>query len=95
MFGKEKVYLLLSLISSFLLLTGIIQVFPKVTFIGLRFSLIWIPVWILILLLPLYGIVEIIKRTDEANYMFWIALLLNLFNFFIAIRHFNFQFLST
>ena len=67
MFGKEKVYLFLSLISTFLLLTGIIQVFPEVTFMGLHFSLIWIPVWILTLLLPLYGIIEIIKRVDEVN----------------------------
>ncbi|MGV7107101.1 hypothetical protein [Flavobacterium sp. U410] len=91
---KDKIYVILSLFSTFLLVIGIIQLFPEIYFFGLRFSVIWIPIWCLTLWLPFYGIIEILKRTDEINYSLWFAFLLNLFNFFLVAKHLGIQLFS-
>lgn len=89
---KKNIYLALSIISFILLLTAIFVSFDKIEALGMQFSLIWIPVWTLTILLPIFNFAEIILERDYISKRIVLALVFNIINMFFIIRHFGFEF---
>ena len=89
---KKNIYLALSIISFILLLTAIFVSFDEIEALGMQFSLIWIPVWTLTILLPIFNFAEIILERDYISKRIVLALVFNIINMFFIIRHFGFEF---
>ena len=92
MIDKKNILLALSIISFLLMLTAIFVSFDKIEAFGMQFSLIWIPVWILSILLPIFNFAEIILERDYISKRIVVALVFNIINMFFIIRHFGFEF---
>jgi hypothetical protein len=90
MTDKKNILLALSIISFLLLLTAIFVSFEKIEAFGIQFSIIWIPVWILSILLPIFNFAEIILERDYISKRIVVALIFNIINMFFISRHFGF-----
>ena len=86
---KNKTYLFLSILVLLLTFVGIFQNFETIHFIGFETEIIWIPIWIAIVVLPLLNLYEIAINTDDFNKYYWLALLFNLITIFFIIRYFK------
>ncbi len=86
---KNKIYLFLSILVLLLTFVGIFQNFETIHFIGFETEIIWIPIWIAIVVLPLLNLYEIAINTDDFNKYYWLALLFNLITIFFIIRYFK------
>ena len=86
---KNKIYLFLSVLVLLLTFVGIFQNFDTIHFIGFETEIIWIPIWIAIVVLPLLNLYEIAINTDDFNKYYWLALLFNLITIFFIIRYFK------
>ena len=86
---KNKTYLFLSILVVLLTFVGIFQNFDTIHFIGFETEIIWIPIWIAIVVLPLLNLYEIAINTDDFNKYYWLALLFNLITIFFIIRYFK------
>ena len=91
---KNKIYLFLSILVLLLTFVGIFQNFETIHFIGFETEIIWIPIWIAIVVLPLLNLYEIAINTDDFNKYYWLALLFNLITIFFIIRYFKIELLS-
>ena len=91
---KNKIYLLLSIVVLFMTFVGIFQKFETVHFIGFETEIIWIPIWIAVVILPLLNLYEIATNTDDYNKYYWLALAINLISIFFILRYFKIEFLS-
>lgn len=80
--SSENLYLIISVVSALLLPFSLYQVEDD-------FLSIWTPFWILVLLLPFYGIIQITKQTDDWNIKYWIALLINIVSFIFILNFLN------
>lgn len=87
--SKNKVYLFLSVLSFLMVLLSIVKNFDTVELIGLEVPIIWIPLSILLLVLPLLNCVEIIKNNDQPNLFYWIGLLFNILAMIFTLRFFK------
>jgi cytochrome bd-type quinol oxidase subunit 2 len=92
MTDKKNILLALSIISFVLLLTAIFVSFDEIEAFGMQFSIIWIPVWTLTILLPIFNFAEIILERDSISKRIVVALIFNIINMFFIIRHFGFEF---
>lgn len=92
MTDKKNIFLALSIISFVLLLTAIFVSFDKIEALGMQFSIIWIPVWILTIFLPIFNFAEIILERDYTSKRIVVALIFNIINMFFISRHFGFVF---
>lgn len=92
MTDKKNILLALSIISFVLLLTAIFVSFDEIEAFGMQFSIIWIPVWTLTILLPIFNFAEIILERDSISKRIVVALVFNIINMFFIIRHFGFEF---
>lgn len=92
MTDKKNILLALSIISFLLLLTAIFVSFNKIEAFGMQFSITWIPVWVLTILLPIFNFAEIIVERDYINKRIVVALVFNIINMLFIIRHFAFAF---
>jgi cytochrome bd-type quinol oxidase subunit 2 len=92
MTNKKNIFLALSIISFVLLLTAIFVSFDEIEAFGMQFSIIWIPVWILSILLPIFNFAEIILERNRISKRIVVALIFNIINMFLIIRHFGFVF---
>ena len=92
MTDKKNILLALSIISFVLLLTAIFVSFDEIETFGMQFSIIWIPVWTLTILLPIFNFAEIILERDSISKRIVVALIFNIINMFFIIRHFGFEF---
>ena len=92
---KNKIYLLLSISIVVLLLTfvAIFQNFETIHFIGFETEVIWIPIWTMIVILPLLNLYEIAVNTEDYVKYYWFALLLNLISIFFVLKYFKIQLL--
>jgi cytochrome bd-type quinol oxidase subunit 2 len=90
--NKKNIYLTLSLLSFLLLVIVMFTNGTKITLFEMEFAVIWIPVWILSLFLPLLILAELAIHRDEISKRLIIALVLTIVNMFYIIRYFGFQF---
>ena len=72
---------------------AIFQNFETIHFIGFETKIIWIPIWIAILILPLLNVYEIARNTEESNRYYWLSLLINIITILFMIRHFKLELL--
>ena len=77
MTNKNKIYLFLSVLVLFSTFVAIFQNFETIHFIGFETEIIWIPIWIAVVILPLLNLYEIAINTDDINKYYWISLVLN------------------
>ena len=73
---------------------AIFQNFETIHFIGFETEIIWIPIWIAVVVLPLLNLYEIAINTDDYNKYYWLALLLNVMSIFFILRYFKIDLLS-
>ena len=86
---KNKVYLLLSIVVLLMTFVGIFQNFETIHFIGFETKIIWIPIWIVVVILPLLILYEIATNTDDYNKYYWISLVLNVLTILFVLRYFK------
>ena len=91
---KNKTYLFLSILVLLLTFVGIFQNFETIHFIGFETKIIWIPIWIAVVILPLLNLYEIATNTDDYNKYYWLALAINLISIFFILRYFKIELLS-
>ena len=86
---KNKIYLLLSIVVLLMTFVGIFQNFETIHFIGFETKIIWIPIWIVVVILPLLNLYEIATNTDDYNKYYWISLVLNVLTILFVLRYFK------
>jgi hypothetical protein len=91
---KPILYLILSAVILIMTLVAIFQNFETIHFIGLETEVIWIPIWIGIVILPLLNLYEIAINTNDYNKHYWLALVINLISIFFILRYFKIDLLS-
>ena len=91
---KPILYLILSAVILIMTLVGIFQNFEIIHFIGFETEIIWIPVWIGVVILPLLNLYEIVVNTEGYNKYYWLALVINLITIFFILRYFEIALLS-
>ena len=91
---KNKVYILLSIVVLLMTFVGIFQNFETIHFIGFETEIIWIPIWIAVVILPLLNLYEIATNTDDYNKYYWLSLAINLISIFFILRYFKIELLS-
>ena len=91
---RNKIYLFLSVLVLLLTFVAIFQNFETVHFIGFETEIIWIPIWIAVVILPLLNLYEIAINTDDYSKYYWLALLINLISIFFILRYFKIELLS-
>ncbi|WP_396183715.1 hypothetical protein [Flavobacterium sp.] len=89
MIARNKLYLFLSIFSFLFLIIGMFKSFEKVTYLGVIFDIIWIPIFTLTLTLPFLNSLEIIKNNDQLNLYYWIALVFNVISMIFILRYFG------
>ena len=72
---------------------AIFQQFETIHFIGFETKIIWIPIWIAIVVLPLLNLYEIAVNTEESNGYYWLSLLINIITIIFIIRYFKLELL--
>ncbi|WP_396142051.1 hypothetical protein [Flavobacterium sp.] len=90
---KNKLYLVLSIIVFILTFVAIFQQFETIHFIGFETKIIWIPIWIAIVVLPLLNMYEITVNTEESNTYYWLSLLINIITILFIIKYFKLELL--
>ncbi len=91
---RNKIYLFLSVLVLLLTFVAIFQNFETVHFIGFETEIIWIPIWIAVIILPLLNLYEIAVNTHNYNKYYWLALVINLISIFFILRYFEIALLS-
>jgi hypothetical protein len=91
---KNKIYLFLSVLVLLLTFVGIFQNFEIIHFIGFETEIIWIPIWIAVVILPLLNLYEIAINTDDYSKYYWVALICNLISIFFILRYFKIELLN-
>ena len=91
---KNKIYLIFSIVVLLMTFVGIFQNFETIHFIGFETKIIWIPIWIVVVILPLLNLYEIATNTDDYNKYYWLALAINLISIFFILRYFKLELLS-
>lgn len=84
---------MLSIIVFILTFVAIFQQFETIHFIGFETKIIWIPIWIAIVVLPLLNMYEITVNTEESNRYYWLSLLINIITILFMIRYFKLELL--
>lgn len=91
---KPILYLILSIVILIMTLVAIFQNFETINFIGFETEVIWIPIWIGVVILPLLNLYEIAVNTDDYNKNYWLALIINLISIFFILRYFKIELLN-
>lgn len=86
---KPILYLILSIVILIMTLVAIFQNFETINFISFETEVIWIPIWIGVVILPLLNLYEIVVNTDDYNKNYWLALIINLISIFFILRYFK------
>ncbi|MDP5027575.1 MAG: hypothetical protein NWQ14_05065 [Flavobacterium sp.] len=88
---KNKIYLVLSVLVLLMTFVAIFQNFETIHFIGFETEIIWIPIWIGVVILPLLNLYEIATNTDDYNKYYWISLVLNIVTIVFMLRYFKME----
>jgi hypothetical protein len=91
---KNKIYLFLSVLVLFSTFVAIFQNFETIHFIGFEMEVIWIPIWIAVVILPLLNLYEIAVNQDDYSKYYWLALVCNVITIFFILRHFKIELLN-
>ena len=91
---KPILYLILSIVILIMTLVAIFQNFETINFIGFETEVIWIPIWIGVVILPLLNLYEIVVNTEGYNKYYWLALVINLISIFFILRYFKIELLN-
>ena len=91
---KNKIYLILSIVVLLMTFVAIFQNFETIHFIGFETEIIWIPVWVGVVILPLLNLYEIAVNTNDYNKHYWLALIINLISIFFILRYFKIELLN-
>ena len=91
---KNKIYLILSVVVLLMTFVAIFQNLETIHFIGFETKIIWIPIWIAVVILPLLNLYEIAINTEESNYYYWLSLLINIVTILFMIRYFKLELLT-
>ena len=91
---KNKIFLILSIVILLMTFVAIFQNFETIHFIGIETEIIWIPVWVGVVILPLLNLYEIAVNTNDYNKYYWLALFLNVISIFFVLRNFKIEFLN-
>ena len=91
---KPILYLMLSVVILIMTLVAIFQNFETIHFIGFETEIIWIPIWIVVVILPLLYLYEIVINTNDYNKHYWLALIFNLITIFLVLRYFKIELLN-
>ena len=91
---KNKIYLIFSIVVLLMTFVAIFQNFETIHFIGFETEIIWIPIWIAVVVLPLLNLYEIVVNTEGYNKYYWLALVINLISIFFILRYFKIALLS-
>lgn len=91
---KNKIYLIFSIVVLLMTFVAIFQNFETIHFIGFETEVIWIPIWIGIVILPLLNLYEIVVNTEGYNKYYWLALVINLISIFFILRYFKIELLN-
>ena len=91
---KPILYLILSAVILIMTLVAIFQNFETINFIGFETEVIWIPIWIGVVILPLLNLYEIAINTNDYNKHYWLALIINLISIFFILRYFKIELLN-
>lgn len=86
---KNKIYFSLSVLVLLLTFVAIFQNFETFYFIGFETEIIWIPIWIAVVILPLLNLYEIAVNTDDFSKYYWISLVLNILTILFILRYFE------
>jgi len=86
---KNKIYLFLSVLVLLLTFVVIFKIFETIHFVGFETEIIWIPIWIAVVILPLLNLYEIATNTDDYNKYYWISLVLNVLTILFILRYFK------
>lgn len=90
---KNKLYLALSVLVLLLTFVAIFQNFETIEFLGMKTELIWIPIWIAVVILPLLNLYEIAVAVADFSKFYWLGLLLNVITIFFILRDFKIELL--
>ena len=90
---KNKIYVALSVLVLLMTFVAIFQNFETITFLGMQTEVIWIPIWIAIVILPLLNIYEIAVTIEDISKYYWLGLLLNVITMFFILREFKMELL--
>ena len=88
---KNKIYLFLSVLVLMLTFAAIFQNFETIHFIGFETEIIWIPIWIAVVILPLLNLYEIAVNTDDFSKYYWFSLVLNVLTILFILRYFKIE----
>ena len=89
MTSKNKLYLFFSVLSFLMVLLSIVKNFDTVQLIGMEVPIIWIPLSVLLLFLPLLNCIEIIKNNDQPNVYYWLGLIFNVLSMVFVLKYFD------
>lgn len=90
---KNKIYFGLSVLVLLLTFVAIFQNFETITFLGMKTELIWIPIWIAVVILPLLNVYEIAVAVEDFGVYYWLGLLLNIITILFIIRDYKMELL--
>lgn len=88
---SQNLYLIVSVVSAVVLPISLGTSDKEISYFTFNSNLAWIPFWILVLCLPFYGIIKIVKLTDEIPVKLWMGLLINLISFILILRFFSIE----
>ncbi|WP_445716780.1 hypothetical protein [Flavobacterium sp.] len=88
---KNKLYLFLSIVVLLMTFVAIFQNFETIHFIGFETEIIWIPIWIAVVILPLLNLYEIATNIQDYSKYYWLALGINLVTIFYIIRYYKIE----
>lgn len=90
---KNKIYLILSIVILLMTFVAIFQNFETIHFIGFETEIIWIPIWIGVIILPLLNLYQIVVTIDDFNKYYWLSLIINIVTILFIIRYFKMELL--
>ena len=88
---KNKIYFSLSVLVLLLTFVAIFQNFETFYFIGFETEIIWIPIWIAVVILPLLNLYEIAVNTGDFSKYYWFSLVLNVLTILFILRYFKIE----
>lgn len=88
---KNKIYFSLSVLVLLLTFVAIFQNFETIHFIGFETEIIWIPIWMAVVILPLLNLYEITVNTDDFSKYYWFSLVLNVLTILFILRYFEIE----
>ena len=90
---KSKIYLILSIVVLLMTFVAIFQNFETIYFIGFETEIIWIPIWIGVIILPILNLYQIVVTIDDFNKYYWLSLIINIVTILFIIRYFKMELL--